>query len=45
MIHEDLILNHEYARATRKQSLAGMAELEEERETRLAHEYETINRV
>jgi hypothetical protein len=45
MLHEDLILNHEYTRSTRKQTLTGMAEVEEERETRLAYEYETINRV
>lgn len=45
MLHEDLILNHEYTRSTRKQTLVGMAEQEEERETRLANEYETINRV
>lgn len=45
MLHEDLILNHEYTRSTRKQTLAGMAEAVEERETRLANEYETINRV
>lgn len=26
MLHEDLILNHEYTRSARKQILAGMAE-------------------
>ena len=38
-LHEDLVLGHEYNRASRKQSLAGINESLEERENRLAQEY------
>ena len=44
-LHEDLVLGHEYNRASRKQALASVAETKEECETRLAQEYEIINKI
>lgn len=44
-LHEDLILNHEYSRSIRKQAVGGISESKEDREVRLAGEYETINRL
>ena len=44
-LHEDLVLGHEYNRASRKHTLDGVGESSEERETRLAQEYEIINKI
>ena len=46
MIHEDILLNHEANKSLRKQSVAPVVtESKEEKEARIAEEYETINNV